>query len=61
MANLNDPAPTGSWRKNPDILWVGTISGDPNATQLGIGQKALGKFALNDTVEKSLLWKKLKL
>lgn len=46
-------APSDSWQENADITWVKGAQGDGI---IGIGLKALGKFALGDTREKTALW-----
>ena len=58
MANLKDTAPKGSWRRNHDIMYAGTVIGDDKKPVLGIGQKALGKFVIGDTEKVSQKWTK---
>ena len=58
MANLTDPHTLDRWRRNHDIMWVGTVIGNIFKTALGIGQKALGKFVLGDTPTRSQAWSK---
>lgn len=65
MANVTDAPPVGSWRRNHEISWVGSVI---NAVAIAVfgaagvaaGAKAAGMFTIGDTEKRIQAWSKKK-
>lgn len=65
MANLSDTPPTGSWRRNHNISWVGSVINAVAVAVFGAagvvaGAKAAGMFSIGDTEKRIQAWSKKK-